>query len=316
MKKHLRTRAAGRTDLDEILPEYDFSQARPNRYAARYCSARPAPKPQTEPQESDLLLPFEIQNIPERYREYYKAKRNNLFASIEDFRELWKCYILLDGIWLREFDDLKPARDPNRMFPLLLYFNAHAKIRVSIELGFSGCLAEARSVLRDAIEFVAHAHAMLQDAELQETWLNKNDGEAAQEAFKDAFERHKKQGVFKGLDELRKTWSQLSETGSHANLNAMSDRFAQVTSDEGVEFRLSYTGVEPRMWAMSLFSMLLACFTMERTLFSDYEDRLRLDDGLVRMRNEFERYKEQLGRDLIVRYQVKPPKRKPVIHVP
>ncbi len=97
-----------------------------------------------EPHESDLLVPFETQNIPRRYREYYKTKRNNFFASIQGFPELWMYYISLDEIWLREFYDLKLARDPNRMFPLLLYFNAHAKIRVSIELGFSGCLAEAR----------------------------------------------------------------------------------------------------------------------------------------------------------------------------
>lgn len=230
----------------------------------RYLSTSMAPKPKAEPQESDLLLPFESQNIPQQYREYYRTKRNNLFASIQGFPELWKYYILLDEIWLREFDDLKPARDPNRMFPLLLFFNAHAKIRVSVELGFSGCLAEARSILRDAIEFVAHAHAMVQDPELQKTWLNKNDGEAAQKAFEAAFERHKKQGVFKGLDELHRTWGQLSEMGSHANLNAICDRFAQVSSKEGVEFRLVYTGVEPRMWAMSLFSMLLACFTIDR----------------------------------------------------
>ncbi|MGH9455155.1 MAG: hypothetical protein ACRD2O_14425, partial [Terriglobia bacterium] len=194
--------------------------------------------------------------------------------------------------------------------------NAHAKIRVSIELGFSGCLAEARSILRDAIEFVAHAHAMLHDPELQKTWLNKNDGESAREAFKDAFERQKKQGVFKGLEELHRTWGQLSEIGSHANLNAIYDRFGCVASEKNVKFTINYTGVEPRMWAMSLFSMLLACFTMERTLFSDYEDRLKLDDGLVRMRAEFERHKEQLRRNLILRYQVKPPKRKSLIHVP
>jgi hypothetical protein len=118
---------------------------------------------------------------------------------------MWKYYILLDKIWLREFDDLKSSPGPARMFPLLLFINAHAKIRVSIELGFSGCMAEARSILRDAIEFVAHAHRMLDDPELQKTWLSKNDGKAALEVFKHAFEGHKKKGLFKGLDELYQT---------------------------------------------------------------------------------------------------------------
>lgn len=268
----------------------------------------PAPAaPSNTPQESDLLVKFEIDNIPAEYREYYAAKRNNFFASIQSFREIWDYYMKLDTIWMREFADLKAAREPDRMFPLLLYFNAHAKIRVGIELAFSGCMAEARSILRDGIECVAHAHAMVNDVQLQKTWLSKNDDKAALEAFKDAFERHKKEGLFKGLDELHKAWGDLSETGSHATINAIVHRFVQVTSDEHVEFKLNYTGLEPRLWALSLFGLLLTCSTMERVLFNDYESRLKLDDQLRRMRDEFHKYQEQLRNKLIVRYNVEPP---------
>jgi hypothetical protein len=35
-KEHKKVREAGRVDADEILPEYDFSHARPNKYALRY----------------------------------------------------------------------------------------------------------------------------------------------------------------------------------------------------------------------------------------------------------------------------------------
>ncbi|MGD0973954.1 MAG: hypothetical protein ABR866_07690 [Candidatus Korobacteraceae bacterium] len=266
------------------------------------------PASQNSLQETDrLLVQFEKDNIPAQYREYYGIKRSNLFASIQGFREMWEYYLRLDSILMREFVDLQTARDPSRMFPLLLYHNAHAKMRVSIELAFSGCMAEARSILRDAIEFVAHAHTMLDDPELQKTWLNKNDGEAAVEAFRDAFERKKRQGVFKGLDELHKTWGELSETGSHANLNAMIDRFVQITSDDHIEFRLNYTGLEPRIWALYLFPMLLTCSTMEQTLFNDYDSRLKFDNDLMRMRGEFERYKEWLRAKLIVRYGLEPP---------
>src|ERR1017187_4966283 len=131
--------------------------------------------PRDEPQETDLLVPFESQNIPTCYREYYKIKRNNLFSSIQGFPEMWRYYILLDTIWKREIDALKPPCEVSRVFPLILYLNAHAKMRVSIELALSGCLAEARSILRDAIEFVAHAHRMLADPQLQSVWLSKNE---------------------------------------------------------------------------------------------------------------------------------------------
>jgi hypothetical protein len=159
-----------------------------------------------------------------------------------------------------------------------LYINAHAKIRVSIDLGFSGCLAEAHSILRDAIESLAHAHTMVTDTELQKIWLSKNDGDAALEAFKDAFERHKKMGLFNGLDELHHSWGQLSETRSHANLNAICDRFVQINSTNYVEWQLNYCGADPTLWATSLFTMLLTCFTMERAMLGGHESRLKLDD--------------------------------------
>ena len=41
------------------------------------------------------------------------------------------------------------------MFPVVLYMNAHAKMRISMELAFSNCVPEARSILRDAVETVA-----------------------------------------------------------------------------------------------------------------------------------------------------------------
>jgi hypothetical protein len=269
---------------------------------------------QGQPQESDLLVPFESEHFPAEYKEYYKTKRNNLFASIQGFSKMWKYHVLLDEIWLREFGDLKPPGNANQVFPLVLYFNAHAKIRVSIELALSGCLAEARSILRDAVESVAHAHRMLTDPQLQTVWLNK-DQDA--EAFKDACERHKKEGLFTGLEELHRAWGQLSEMGSHTTLNSLCDRLSVVESDDGgQDWRFSYCGVEQRLWAMSLFWILLACFTMEQTFFKDYEGRLKLDHVLVRMRNQFEGYKEQVRKYLKIRYKVKPPASKSVVYPP
>jgi hypothetical protein len=226
---------------------------------------------------------------------------------VQGFPELWQYYFLLDEIWLREFGDLKPPGDPRLLFPLILFFNAHAKIRVSIELGFAGCLAEARSILRDAVEFVAHAHRMVTDPQLQRVWISKNE---AEEAYKDAFERHKKEGLFKDLEELHKTFGTLSETGAHATLNAMCDRFVIThQTDGGQEWRLNYCGAEPRFWEVSLFSMLLTCFTMENTFFEDYKSRLKLDHVLIDMRSKFEKYKERLREYIKLRHELKPPAR-------
>ena len=37
-KGHRKPRVAGRVEADEILPEYDFNRARPNKYASRYAA--------------------------------------------------------------------------------------------------------------------------------------------------------------------------------------------------------------------------------------------------------------------------------------
>ncbi len=265
-----------------------------------------------QPEQKDILVQFELENIPAEYREYYAARRQNFFASIQSFSEMWKYYHLLDAIWLREINDLEVARDASRVFPVILYTNAHAKMRIAIELAFSGCLAEGRSILRDAIEFVAHAHHMLKDPALQAVWLDKPIQE---EAFRDAFERSKKQGLFEGLKELHEKWCELSELGSHATPLALCERFVITKTAEGQRWQLNYTGLDPRQWAIGLFTSLLTCFVMENTFFDDYKIRLQLDHELVRMRQAFETYKERLRRILIARYQVPAPPQ-PLVHVP
>jgi hypothetical protein len=37
-REQAKGRDTGRVDVDEILPEYDFSRARPNKYASRYAA--------------------------------------------------------------------------------------------------------------------------------------------------------------------------------------------------------------------------------------------------------------------------------------
>src|ERR1035437_5664817 len=264
----------------------------------------PAPPTASNPAEEEFLTRFERENIPSEYKEHYLAKRQNFHASIQGFPELWNLYILLDKIILREFADLTTRPDLKTLFPLFLYFESHVKIRASMELALSVCLPEARSILRDGIEFVAHAHHMLKDPELQKTWLNKNE-EA--EAFRAAFEKDKKAGLFNGLDELHTKWGELSETGAHATINAVCQRYVQTEDDKGINFRWNYRGVDVQPLVLELFTMVTTFFKMEEMLFLDYEDRLKLDDILLGMRRDFETRKETLRRKLIAHLELKPP---------
>lgn len=119
--------------------------------------------------------------------------------------------------------------------------------------------------------------------------------------------RIKKTGLFDGLDALHKKWGELSETGAHATINAVSQRYIQTQDAEGINFRWNYCGLGSEAWALEIFAMVPTFFEMEKTLSSDYDDRLKLDDALLRMRQEFEVRKETLRRKLIRRFNLKPP---------
>lgn len=90
------------------------------------CERTPSRKMQKgdKPEDSDLLLPFEAGNLSREYKEYLRARRNNLVASIQKLPILWKSFLLLDQIWFTEFDDLGRLREPEKMFPLILLMNA------------------------------------------------------------------------------------------------------------------------------------------------------------------------------------------------
>jgi len=263
------------------------------------------------PADSDLLVDFELKNITGDYREYYKIKRNNLFANIQRYPDLWEFFRKLDEIWRREIGDLEVTTAPDRIFPMMLYINAHAKMRISIELGFSSCIQEARSILRDAVENVAHAHHMLRDPKNLKIWLDKDDPQG-KKAFHQCFEANKKANLFKGIEDLYEKYGQLSDAGSHPTLISLHNRMSIVDTPEGKSMRLHYTGApDERTFATELFSRLLTCFVMERTFYEDYKGRLHLDAVLVDMRTSFEAFKEDLRQKMIVRYNMKPPTQRP-----
>lgn len=263
------------------------------------------------PDEKNLLLPIELQMIPEHYRVYYMTKRNNFFASLQTAPDLWRYFQILDKNLLTEFEDMGTATDVNRMFPLALFFNAHAKMRVSIELAFARCMEEARSILRDALETTVYAHYMVNDPQLQKIWLSKDDGPQETRAFSQAFEKDKKGRLFKGLPELYAQWGRLCETGAHATPQAIASRFHVTETDKDIHYRLNYTGVEDRAWEPEVFTMLLTISSLEQLVYGAYEDRLKLDVTLGRNRELAARMKEQIRKNIIAKYNIPPPSTKP-----
>jgi hypothetical protein len=178
---------------------------------------------------------------------------------------------------------------------------------IAMELGFSGCLTEAHSILKDAIESVAHGHRLFSDLALQKVWLQRNDGGTGVEDFNREFWYSKEDKLFDGLPELLKLWKRFSDIGAHTNINSIVSRFAVEQTPTDVTWRVNYTGVELRVLIPALFEMLLAFQTMEEVLYKDCEERLKLDSGLVDLRTKFQPDKEALRRKIIVSFNIPQP---------
>jgi hypothetical protein len=97
-----------------------------------------------KPDDSDLLVQFERDNIKDDYLVFYSIKRNNFISSIQGFPEHWEFFCRLDEIWRREISDLEIATNPDFTFPVVLYMNAHAKTRISMELASLECRSNAQ----------------------------------------------------------------------------------------------------------------------------------------------------------------------------
>jgi hypothetical protein len=261
-----------------------------------------------DPIETDLLVEFERQHIPEHYKSYYSPKRHNLFATIEQFPYTWNCFMNLDKIVLREFEVMQRLRDPNLMLPIVLLMNAHSKVRVAFELACSTCVPEGHSILRDAIESAAHGHRLASDPQLVKAWIKKNDSEAAKKVFSQEFEHEKAARLFDSLPELHRLWKQFSEFGSHININSILSKFVISKTDKDLQFQLNYSGVvDAKQFAMVLFEMVLVYAEIENIIFKLTKDRLQFDHELLDMRNRFEKEKESVRQHIIKTFGIKPP---------
>jgi len=267
--------------------------------------------PAPEFSEKDLLAGFEQVHISSHYKSYYMTKRHNFFATIQQFSYLWNSYMLMDRILCREFEIMMELRAPQLMLPMVLFMNAHAKMRVAFELGSAGCLSEAHSILRDAIESVAHANRIASDPSLLKPWIEKNDGMTALESFKKEFEHDKTKRLFDGLPELHQLWKQFSEFGSHTNLNSIVSRFVIEQTPTHLQYRLNYCGAEPGMAVMVLFEMILSFDQMESCIFKVCQDRLKLDLELPGMRSQFALEKEKVRAHITKTYNVQRPASRP-----
>jgi hypothetical protein len=175
----------------------------------------------------ELLRP-ESEHFRPAYEAYFKIKRQNFFRSMTQFTGLWDGLQLLNDIWMREFSDLAHVSDQFHLLPKLLFAAGHARFLTAIELGFSCCIGDAYSILRDGIEAVAHAHKVFKEPAAASAWSSKHKGAAEEVAYRRIFEEREKENLFPeehGLRQLHFYYGKFSELATHTSVTSVGKSF-------------------------------------------------------------------------------------------
>jgi hypothetical protein len=246
------------------------------------------------------VLPFESEHFHAEYLTYFRHKRGNFFRAVGEFSGLWECFQLLSDIWFREMADLQTASSERHMLPKTLFTAAHARFLNAMELGFSCCIGDAYSILRDGIEAVTHAYKIFKEPELAKVWAETGTAD-----YKKAFEEKKKENLFPdecGLRRLHEHYARFSEAATHTNPTSIGKQFEAINDGEKLSWKFHYFETDPRKLAVLLFALLDASALMESVFFCCFEPRLHLDHVLVEMRRRFAQQKEQQRQYLRSRY--------------
>jgi len=253
------------------------------------------------------LLPLEDQKFHAEFKRYFRHKRGNFLKAMTEFADLWECFQLLNDIWMREMADLNVLRDKDQLLPRMLFTAAHSKFISALELGFSCCIGDAYSLLRDGIEFTAHAHKIFSEPSVTQIWADKMKGKAHTGAYDKIFTHEKKKNLFPhklGLKPLHFYYAQLSEIGTHSNTISLGKSFKDLSTPQRISWGFAYFETDPKKIATFLFTMLVIAGHMEETFFGCYGTRLNLDYELVNMRTKFNAMKEQQRHFLRTKYKI------------
>jgi hypothetical protein len=146
---------------------------------------------------------------------------------------------------------------------------------------------------------------MYSDPHLVHVWSDKDGGKAQWRAFKEAFEKDKKNSLYSGcraLTELYEYWGYSSDWGSHTSIAALATRFRQSNSSGEIGWNVDYFEVEESRVAMTLYSILDVSFHMECVFYEVFQQRFKLDPSLVDLRTRFLEMRGALAQSIQKRY--------------
>jgi hypothetical protein len=94
------------------------------------------------------------------------------------------------------------------LLPKLIFTSAHPRFLTAIELGFSCCIGDAYSVLRDGIEAAAHAHRIYKEPAAGKVWTTKHQGE---DALKETAYKNFVEPTTRELEQIEEHFSELKK---------------------------------------------------------------------------------------------------------
>jgi hypothetical protein len=112
---------------------------------------------------------------------------------------------------------------------------------------------------------------------------------------------------------LYEDYKDYSEHGTHPTMDAIALRNTTTGTDKDQLWMINYLERDPKRLASVLFAMLKSSGLAEQVCFECFSGRLQLDDGLIRMRAEFNRKQSQAADALIKRYNIEQPPRPSVL---
>lgn len=169
-------------------------------------------------------------------------------VSIETEQELQKplAYLVaIDQLFVEWIPDAGKVT-PSTVSVLIL--NAHASFRAGLSLALSGQLLPVFMALRGALESALYANAIAFKPELQDIWLNRDQGEAPRKICRNEFKIKK---MFDYLAEaqdpdfaesVRDAYDSTIDFGAHPNSQSML-RSVTITEGSGGDHALDFTYV-------------------------------------------------------------------------
>jgi hypothetical protein len=243
------------------------------------------------------------------FKDFFASKRGCFANTIRAFPKVVEAFEVLDETWARALDDWGVGITSNQVLPLSLFFEAHVRIRLGFELGFSRCLPEAWAVMRSGIESLAYGCAFLHIPFTYETnVVTDEELVRARRRLKTAFKKIRDQSLFLpeyGLSRLRRYWALYSGFGSHSSWTSLTTRLSRTESPGRLDVSFNFLETDKRTCHVSLVDLLICSCIMEDAMFKNLRARLDLDPRFLDMHAKLKDKLRKANRELLKLYASK-----------